>query len=225
MKRQEINARDAQQQHIAARLAAGEKVVGIKLGGALIPSENGAKSYQTIFGYLTDAMQRTGAVKIADFAWPRVEPEVVFKLGKDIDHQISLDKAPSYIQAITVGAEILDYRSKNPDPFVEEAIADNAGAAGFALGPWCDPAVLSQNLIATIHENNEQMRQGPLNAIFGNPWKAVVALSTIMQENASTLPAGSILFSSSATDGLEMRSGNTYRIEIQLLGSIELKAT
>jgi 2-keto-4-pentenoate hydratase len=39
-----------------------------------------------------------------------------------------------------------------------------------------------------------------------------------------TLPAGSILFSSSATDGLEMRSGNRHRIEIQLLGSIELRA-
>ena len=202
----------------------GEKVVGIKLGGALIPSENGAKNYQTIFGYLTDVMQRTGEVKIADFAWPRVEPEVVFKLSKDIDHQITLEQAPSYIEAITVGAEILDYRSKNPDPFVEEAIADNAGAAGFALGPWCDPAVLSQNLIATIHENDELKREAPVSAIFGNPWKAVVALSTIMQENASTLPAGSILFSSSATDGLEMRSGNAYRVEIQLLGSIELKA-
>jgi 2-keto-4-pentenoate hydratase len=45
-----------------------------------------------------------------------------------------------------------------------------------------------------------------------------------MQENSTTLPAGSIIFSSSATDGLEMRSSNTYRIEIQLLGSIELRA-
>jgi 2-keto-4-pentenoate hydratase len=46
-----------------------------------------------------------------------------------------------------------------------------------------------------------------------------------MQENSTVLPAGSILFSSSATDGLEMRSGNTYRIEIQLLGSIDLKVS
>ncbi|MFZ4124369.1 MAG: fumarylacetoacetate hydrolase family protein, partial [Candidatus Planktophila sp.] len=210
--------------HIAARLASGEKVVGIKLGGALIPSQNGSKNYQTIFGYLTDAMQRDGEVKIAEFAWPRVEPEVVFKLAKDIDQQITLEKAPSYVEAITVGAEILDYRSKNPDPFVEEAIADNAGASGFALAPWVDPAVLHQNLKATIHENDSLMREAPVSAIFGNPWKAVVAVSTIMQENSTTLPAGSILFSSSATDGLEMRSGNTYRIEIQLLGSIELKA-
>jgi len=225
LKRQEINARDAQEQHIAARLALGEKVVGIKLGGALIPSQSGAKNYQTIFGYLTDAMQRTGEVKIADFGWPRVEPEVVFKLAKDIDQQITLEQAPSYIEAITVGAEILDYRSKNPDPFVEDAIADNAGASGFALGPWCDPAVLHQNLKATIHENTDLKREAPISAIFGNPWKAVVTLSTIMQENSMTLPAGSILFSSSATDGLEMRSGNRYRIEIQLLGSIELKAT
>jgi 2-keto-4-pentenoate hydratase len=202
----------------------GEKVVGIKLGGALIPSEDGAKNYQTIFGYLTDAMQRDGEVKIADFGWPRVEPEVVFKLAKDIDHQITLEKAPSYIEAVTVGAEILDYRSKNPDPFVEEAIADNAGAAGFALAAWNDPSVLHQNLKATIHENDALMREAPVSAIFGNPWKAVVALSTIMQENSTLLPAGSILFSSSATEGIVLQAGKYYRIEIQLLGSIELKA-
>ena len=223
-RRLEINARDAREQHIAARLALGEKVVGIKLGGALTPSEDGVKNYQTIFGYLTDAMQRDGEVKISDFCWPRVEPEVVFKLSKDIDHQITLEQAPAYIEAVTVGAEILDYRSKNPDPYVEEAIADNAGASGFALGPWADPSVLHQSLKATIHENNELKREAPISAIFGNPWKAVVALSTIMQENGETLPAGSIIFSSSATDGLEMRSGNTYRVEIQLLGSVELKA-
>ena len=223
-RRLEINARDAQEQHIAARIALGEKVVGIKLGGALIPSEDGAKNYQTIFGYLTDAMQRDGEVKIADFGWPRVEPEVVFKLAKDIDHQITLEKAPSYIEAVTVGAEILDYRSKNPDPFVEEAIADNAGAAGFALAAWNDPSVLHQNLKATIYENDVLMREAPVSAIFGNPWKAVVALSTIMQENSTLLPAGSILFSSSATEGIVLQAGKNYRIEIQLLGSIELKA-
>ena len=223
-RRLEINARDAQEQHIAARIALGEKVVGIKLGGALIPSEDGAKNYQTIFGYLTDAMQRDSEVKIADFGWPRVEPEVVFKLSKDIDHQITLEKAPSYIEAVTVGAEILDYRSKNPDPFVEEAIADNAGAAGFALAAWNDPSVLHQNLKATIHENDALMREAPVSAIFGNPWKAVVALSTIMQENSTLLPAGSILFSSSATEGIVLQAGKNYRIEIQLLGSIELKA-
>ncbi|KGA21104.1 hypothetical protein GM51_3910 [freshwater metagenome] len=223
-RRLEINARDAQEQHIAARIALGEKVVGIKLGGALIQSEDGAKNYQTIFGYLTDAMQRDSEVKIADFGWPRVEPEVVFKLAQDIDHQITLEKAPSYIEAVTVGAEILDYRSKNPDPFVEEAIADNAGAAGFALATWNDPSVLHQNLKATIHENDALMREAPVSAIFGNPWKAVVALSTIMQENSTLLPAGSILFSSSATEGIVLQAGKNYRIEIQLLGSIELKA-
>ena len=106
---------------------------------------------------------------------------------------------------------------------MEEAIADNAGAAGFALGPWNDPSVLHQSLKATIHENNELKREAPISAIFGNPWKAVVALSTIMQENSTTLPAGSIIFSSSATDGLEMRGDSTYRVEIERLGRIELK--
>jgi len=170
-------------------------------------------------------MQRTGEVKIADFAWPRVEPEVVFKLAKDIDHQITLDKAPSYIEAITVGAEILDYRSKNPDPFVEEAIADNAGAAGFALGKWSPPELLNSNLIASIHEDGICVTQGPVSSIFGNPWVAIVRASELMVENNQTLAKGSILFSSAATDGIPMQAGKKYVIAIENLGSIEFKAT
>ena len=223
-RRLEINERDAQEQHIAARLALGEKVVGIKLGGALIPSQDGAKNYQTIFGYLTDAMQQDGEVKISDFGWPRVEAEVVFKLAKDISGVIALADARSYVEAISVGAEILDYRSKNPDPFVEEAIADNAGAAGFALGDWVSPELLSSGLVASINEDGVCVTKAPVSTIFGNPWLAVVKFSELMADHHLTLAKGSILFSSSATDGIVLKSGKEYQIEIQNLGEISLRA-
>ena len=224
MNHQKINALQVQEQHIAARLALGEKVVGIKLGGALIPSEDGAKNYQTIFGYLTDAMQQDGEVKISDFGWPRVEAEVVFKLSQDVSHVIKLEDARSYVEAITVGAEILDYRSKNPDPFVEEAIADNAGAAGFALGDWESPKLLSSDLVASINEDGVCVTKAPVSTIFGNPWMAIVKLSELMAVHHLTLAKGSILFSSSATEGIVLKSGKEYQIEIQNLGEISLRA-
>ena len=223
-RRLEINARDAQEQHIAARIALGEKVVGIKLGGALIPSEDGAKNYQTIFGYLTDAMQQHNELGLSDFVWPRAEGEVVFKLAKDVSEVIALADAKSYVEAITVGAEFLDYRSANPDPLIYEAIADNAGAAGFALGEWVSPELLSSELVASIHEDDVCVTKATVSTIFGNPWVAMVKLSELMAANNTTLAKGSILFSSSATDGIVMQSGKKYRIEIESLGKIEIKA-
>ena len=222
-RRLEINARDAQEQHIAARLARGEKLAGIKLGGALIDSAADEKKYQTIFGYLTDAMRQGNELRLSEFVWPRAEGEVVFKLAKDVSEVIALADAPTYVEAITVGAEFLDYRSADPDPLIDEAIADNAGAAGFALGNWVTPDVLTSDLIATIHEDDICVTKAQVNTIFGNPWMAIVKLSEIMAANKLTLVKGSILFSSSATEGIVLKAGKTYRIEIERLGRIELK--
>ena len=222
-RRLEINARQAQEAHIASRLARGEKLVGIKLGGALIDSATDEKKYQTIFGYLTDAMQQRSELRLSDFVWPRAEGEVVFKLAKDVSEVIALADAKSYVEAITVGAEFLDYRSANPDPLIDEAIADNAGAAGFALGEWVSPELLSSELVASIHEDDVCVTTAPVSTIFGNPWMAIVKLSEIMAADKLTLAKGSILFSSSATEGIVLQAGKNYRIEIECLGKIDLK--
>lgn len=224
-RRLEINARQAQEAHIASRLARGEKLAGIKLGGALIDSATDEKKYQTIFGYLTDAMQQRSELLLTDFVWPRAEGEVVFKLAKDVSEVIALADAKSYVEAITVGAEFLDYRSANPDPLIDEAIADNAGAAGFALGEWVSPELLSSELVASIHEDDVCVTKAPVSTIFGNPWMAIVKLSEIMAANKLTLVKGSILFSSSATEGIVLQAGKNYRIEIERLGKIELKVS
>ena len=221
---QVINARDAQEQHIAARLERGEKLVGIKLGGALNPSQDGEKKYQTIFGYLTDAMQQHEHLLLTNFVWPRAEGEVVFKLSKEISEIISLEDAPTYVQAITVGAEFLDYRSAHPDPFIDEAVADNAGAAGFALGEWVNPELLNSDLVATIHEDDQCVAKAPVSTIFGNPWLAIVRASELMVANNLTLPKDSIIFSSSATDGIPIQAGKKYEIAIEALGNIEITA-
>jgi 2-keto-4-pentenoate hydratase len=195
------------------------------LGGALIDFATDEKKYQTIFGYLTDAMQQRSELRLSDFVWPRAEGEVVFKLAKDVSEVIALADAKSYVEAITVGAEFLDYRSANPDPLIDEAIADNAGAAGFALGEWVSPELLSSELVASIHEDDVCVTKAPVSTIFGNPWLAIVKLSEIMAANELTLAKGSILFSSSATEGIVLQAGKNYRIEIESLGKIELKVS
>ena len=69
------------------------------------------------------------------------------------------------------------------------------------------------------------MTQGPVSSIFGNPWMAIVRASELMVENNQTLAKGSILFSSSATDGIPVQAGKKYVIAIESLGKIEIKAS
>ena len=73
------------------RLAAGEKLVGIKFGGALIKEESENKRYEGIFGFLTDAMQVKGNLDSKTLIAPVAEAEVVFKLKKNLNSEISLE--------------------------------------------------------------------------------------------------------------------------------------
>jgi 2-oxopent-4-enoate/cis-2-oxohex-4-enoate hydratase len=52
---------------------------------------------------------------------------------------------------------------------------------------------------------------------------AIVRASELMVENNQTLAKGSILFSSSATDGIPVQAGKKYVIAIESLGSIDLE--
>ena len=63
----------------------------------------------------------------------------------------------------------------------------------------------------------------PSSAIAGNPWQAVVNASKKLAEVGFKLPAGSIIFSGSATNGIAMQPGK-YCVEITGLGEVKLEA-
>ena len=107
---------------------------------------------------------------------------------------------------------------------VDDAIADNAGAAAFAYGSWVHAReVIFEDLTAKVLINNQPVTSAPLTAIQGNPWQVIVELSILLTELGVTLPAGSIVFSGSATTGIAMEAGKTYRVEIAGVGSVEVK--
>ena len=92
------------------RLAAGEKQVGIKFGGALIKEYSEEKRYEGIFGFLTDAMEVKGNLDSKTLIAPVAEAEVVFKLKKNLNSEISLEEVKNYIGEVAAGIEIFDCR-------------------------------------------------------------------------------------------------------------------
>jgi 2-oxopent-4-enoate/cis-2-oxohex-4-enoate hydratase len=81
-----------------------------------------------------------------------------------------------------------------------------------------------ENLTAQVFSNETEVETAPLIAIRGNPWMAIVLLSKVLVENGVKLPAGSIVFSGSATKGLHLAAGNNYAVDIKGLGRVEIKA-
>ena len=210
---------------LAYRLEAGESPVGVKVGGALDSPNSAEPTSVMIFGYLTDAMQLTNSIKTANYIYPRAEAEVVFKISKEITSEIHPSEVLDYVSHVATGIEIFDYRYGQVQIYANDAIADNAGAAAFVYSHWVPAHEANlENLTAQVFENDSEIETAPLTAIRGNPWLALVLLSKVLVENGVKLPAGSIVFSGSATKGLHLAAGNNYAVEIKGLGRVEIKA-
>lgn len=206
------------------RIAAGEKLVGVKYGVGLLKRKTDEKSYQGIFGFLTDAMEVGERLNLSRFIKPGAEAEVVFKLSKDLSQEITLDEVKSYISHVAAGIEVYDSRYSEP-AFISDAIADNASAGAYAVGDWVNAEGLDlANSTVTIYEHEEVKQSVPASTIGGNPWSAVSRISTLVAAAGVSLPAGSIIFSGSATSGLPMSPGR-YRVEIDGLGSVAFETS
>ena len=210
---------------LAYRLEAGESLVGVKVGGALDSPNSAEPTSVMIFGYLTDAMQLTDSIKTANYVFPRAEAEVVFKISKEITTEIHPSEVLDYVSHVATGIEIFDYRYGQAQIYANDAIADNAGAAAFVYSHWVPAHEANlENLTAQVFENDSEVETAPLTAIRGNPWLALVLLSKVLVESGVKLPAGSIVFSGSATKGLHLAAGNNYAVEVKGLGRVEIKA-
>ena len=127
---------------------------------------------------------------------------------------------------VSAGMEIYDSRFGDIEASFNDSVADNASAAGYSHSEWIPAtAEILDGLEAKVFVNDDLVEKTPLTSIRGNPWMAVVALSTELASMGISLPAGSIVFSGSATQEILMRAGSTYKVEIKGLGTVVVTAS
>jgi 2-oxopent-4-enoate/cis-2-oxohex-4-enoate hydratase len=208
---------------VNARIENEELIIGLKIGGALESKEN--QTGVMIYGFLTDAMNVEKGLDTTQYIYPRAEAEVVFKISKDISAPITLDQVLDHVDQVAVGIEIFDYRYGQAQFYSNDAIADNAGAAAFAIGEWVTASqTVFENLHTNLVCNSETIESAPLSAIRGNPWEAIVQLSTLTSAQGLIVKKDWVIFSGSATKGVPMTVGNTYAVDTPGLGVVTVLA-
>jgi 2-oxopent-4-enoate/cis-2-oxohex-4-enoate hydratase len=208
---------------VSARIEKNESIIGLKIGGALESKEN--QTGVMIYGFLTNAMDASNGFNAAEFIYPRAEAEVVFKISKDISAPIALDQVLEHVDQVSVGMEIFDYRYGQSQIYSYDAIADNAGAAAYAVGDWVTAShTVFDGLQTNLLCNSEVIESAPLSAIRGNPWEAIVQLSALASAQGLTLKKDWVIFSGSATKGVPMTSGSTYAVDTPGLGVVTVQA-
>jgi len=210
------------------RLAAGEGLVGAKLGLTSVAKQQRMGVDRPIVGFLGDTMVlRAGEVADALTRWaqPRIEPEVAFVTAQPVSRSLGEHEVAGVVASVQVAAEIIDsrwtdYRFRLPD-----VLADNTSAAGLVLGG--EPVSLSDAgdlsaLRCEVVVDDEVVHRATGAAILGHPLRALRLLSEHLERRGETLPAGSIVLAGALTDAVPLTSGRSYHLSVERLGVVSV---
>ncbi|EFC81439.1 2-keto-4-pentenoate hydratase [Parafrankia sp. EUN1f] len=214
---------------VARRTAAGERIVGIKLGLTSRAKQRRMNVDTPLTAWLTDAMLLpTGApVPRSELIHPRVEPELVFVMGETLHGPgVTAIEALTAVRAVCGGVEVIDSRYADYSFALPDVVADNASAARFALGPvHRRPAELDLSLEAALVEVGGQVVDAATGAaVQGHPAEALALAANALGRRGIAIEAGWIVLTGGMTDAVPLDPvGTTVGVHFTSLGSIILQ--
>ena len=219
-----------QQKMLARRLAAGEKVVGKKIGVTSQAVMNMLGVFQPDFGWLTDGMvfNEGEAVPANTLIQPKAEGEIAFVLKKTL-------KGPGVTAADVLAAtawvapcfEIVDSRIDNWRIKIADTVADNASCGVFVVGPQrTDPLSLDLAQVSMhMWKNDAPAGQGLGSAVQGHPAKAVAWLANTLGAFGIPFKAGELILSGSLAPLVPAQAGDRFHMTIEGLGECSVAFT
>lgn len=195
-------AYEIQRMSINRRLARGEKLVGLKMGFTSVAKMEQMGVHDMIWGRLTDAMwlNNGGELPLQSFIHPRAEPEICFRIYRNIDRELSIEECFDVVDGMAAAIEIIDSRYKNFKFSLSDVIADNCSSAAFIVGDWIKPSPNIDNLPITMSFSGETVASGNSRDILGNPWLSLQAATRLAFQYRQPIHAGSIILAGAATN-------------------------
>lgn len=217
-----------QRENIRRRMGRGEHVTGVKMGFTSKAKMAQMGVDDVIWGILTDAMAADGgAYDVGGLIHPKIEPELVFRLGRRVDASAAgtTRDAADAVDAVAVGFEVLDSRFEEYRFTLPDVIADNASAAGYGVGPWRELASAPDisDLPVTLSVNGEPVQAGSTKAILGDPWQALRSAARLAAAAGLTLEPGWIVLAGAVTEAVPLTPATVVTVTAASLGTAELR--
>ncbi|AGP51703.1 2-keto-4-pentenoate hydratase [Streptomyces rapamycinicus] len=208
-------------------VADGDRVVGYKAGLTSAPMQDMFNVDTPDYGpVLASTVYADGAtVSCGSFIAPKVEAEIVFRLGAPLTGPgITLEQARGAVAEVMAGLEIVDSRIENWRIKLADTIADLASNGAVALArpavptAGCDPRLIGM----VFSRNGEIVATGAGAAALGDPVTVVAWLANVLGERGVSLDAGQLIMTGALHAAVPMRPGDTFIAEFDRLGSITL---
>lgn len=211
---------------IARRVADGRRIVGRKIGltSPAVQAQFGV--YSPDYGVLLDDMLIADRepLDIGRFLQPRVEAEVAFVLGRDLDspttHVADVLRATEFVLP---AIEVVDSRITGWDIRITDTIADNASSGAVVTGTTprrLDGFDLTE-LGMTLERDGEPVSTGSGAACLGGPVIAVAWLARAVAAHGKPLRAGEVILSGALGPMVAATTG-VYRARLEGLGEVRV---
>jgi 2-keto-4-pentenoate hydratase len=210
---------------IERRVAAGGRVVGRKIGltSPAVQAQLGVD--RPDFGFLLEDMACPAGEPIdaGRLLQPRIEAEIAFVLGADLDAADVGEADVAAATATVVAAlEIVDSRIAGWDISILDTVADNASSGLFVLGLDHRPlrTVDLVGAVMTLHRGDEVVSTGSGAACLGNPLAAVAWLARAAHRHGRPLRAGEVVLSGALGPMVAVAAGDDFHATIGGLGEV-----
>ena len=203
----------------------GRRITGRKIGLTSRAVQRQLGVDQPDYGILFQDMESEngGETAASSICQPRIEGEIAFVLGTDIQsEEPSLQDIQNAIEYAVAAFEIVGSRIRNWDIGIFDTIADNASSGKYVLGD--QRAMLDTldllNCQMTLEANGEVVSSGQGSACLGNPLLATQWLARVMATAGRPLKAGDLVLSGALGPFVGVEAGQTYDLKIDGLGAV-----
>jgi 2-oxo-hept-3-ene-1,7-dioate hydratase len=218
------DAYDVQRRWVRARVAAGARVVGRKIGLTSRAMQQASKMTEPDYGVIFDDMLFRDGARIAAsrFIKPRLEVELAFIMNADLSGAgCQLHDVLRATEFVTPALEIIDYRTEVPRAIVD-TIADNAAYAAIVLGGTIvRPFDVNLRWVgATLSQNGVIEETGLSAGVMGHPAAGIAWLVNKLAPLNDGLKKGDVVLAGSFTRPVDIKAGDVIQADYGELGGI-----
>jgi 2-oxopent-4-enoate hydratase len=214
--------------NIDRRVAAGQRIIGRKVGLTSRPMQELLGVDEPDFGVLTDEMmvEDGDLIDLGRLNQPRVEAELAFVMERDLAGPgVTTGVALRAIAGALPAVEIVDSRVADWKIKLVDTVADNASSGLLVVGGRMRPvADLDLRLLGVaVSRRGELIDTGAGAAALGNPARCVAWLANKLGAFGAGLRAGDIVLPGAVHKMVPVAPGDVFRAEFAHLGAVTVR--
>ncbi len=204
------------------RVANGYEIVGKKIGftnQAIWPALGiGHPIWATLYQKTVHYSQ--AELSLAGMAAPRIEPEIVFKLKRNlIGHNLEAEEILAAMEWYALGFEIVDCNFPDWKCTPNDAITDFGLHAALMVGETRpvrpDFGLALAEFSVKLYQDDKLAAEGAGHNVLGSPALAINwLLATLRDAGINGLQAGEVITTGTLTDALPIAAGQSWRFEV-----------